>query len=146
MLSFGTIIATLSGGCCLTEWPARPPCSLSHCNSPTRFANVSPWHRIVGRIYVCRVVVAARVGIWIEYIKYAHYSMAPLRLLIATIGFGTLWLLTTSMGFWMAKHRNIAAHRRRMRQSYSVAVVFFEVRFVSQLTWLTKLWDRPFLR
>jgi uncharacterized membrane protein YozB (DUF420 family) len=72
--------------------------------------------------------------------------MAPLRLLIAMIGFGTLWLLTTGMGFWMAKHRNIAAHRRWMRQSYSVVAVFLEVRFVDQLTWLTKLWDRPLLR
>ena len=101
-----------------------------------------PWHRLIGRIYVCGVAVAAPIGIWIEYIKHAH-SIAPLRLLIATIGFGALFALTTGVGFFMARRRNIQAHRRWMTRSYAVAVVFLESRFVEQIPWLAKLWDRP---
>src|SRR5262245_36554211 len=29
-----------------------------------------PWHRVLGRIYVGAVAVAAPLGIWIEYVKY----------------------------------------------------------------------------
>jgi hypothetical protein len=41
---------------------------------PLQFSNklrrrFLPWHRIIGRIYVCGVAVAVPVGIWIEYIK-----------------------------------------------------------------------------
>src|SRR4051794_21842462 len=70
-----------------------------------------PWHRLIGRIYVGGVVVAAPLGTWIEYLKYSR-SVAPLRLLVATSGFGTLFLLTTSVGFVMAKRRNIQAHKK----------------------------------
>jgi uncharacterized membrane protein len=101
-----------------------------------------PWHRVIGRIYVCGVAVAAPVGIWIEYIKFAH-AIAPLRLLIATIGFGTLLVLTTGIGFFMARRRNIRVHRMWMTRSYAVAIVFLESRFVDQIPWLAKLWERP---
>jgi uncharacterized membrane protein len=70
-----------------------------------------PWHRVIGRIYVCGVGVAAPVGVYIEYIKYIH-TIAPLRLFIATTAFGILFVLTTGVGFFMAKHRNIQAHKK----------------------------------
>ena len=86
--------------------------------------------------------MAAPVGIWIEYIKFAH-AIAPLRLLIATIGFGTLLVLTTGIGFFMVRRRNIRVHRMWMTRSYAVAIVFLESRFVDQIPWLAKLWERP---
>jgi uncharacterized membrane protein YozB (DUF420 family) len=88
------------------------------------------------------VGVAAPLGAWIEYIKYAH-SAAPLRLLIASIGFGTLWVLITSTGFLMAKRRNIRQHRKWMTRSYAVALVFLEVRCVDQIPWLATMTTRP---
>jgi uncharacterized membrane protein len=101
-----------------------------------------PWHRVIGRIYVCGVAVSAPVGTYIEYIKYIH-TIAPLRLLIATSGFGTLFLLTTGTGFFMAKHRNIQAHKKWMTRSYAVALVFLEGRCVDQISWLARMLDWP---
>jgi len=101
-----------------------------------------PWHRIIGRIYVCGVAVAVPVGIWIEYIKYVH-GIAPLRLLVANIGFGALFVLTTGLAFFLVRRRNIQAHRRWMTRSYAVAVVFLEGRFVDQIPLLSKLWEGP---
>jgi uncharacterized membrane protein len=100
------------------------------------------WHRSIGRIYVCAVAISAPLGAGIEYIKYIQ-AIAPLRLFIATVGFGTLFVLTTSMGFLMAKRRNIQAHRKWMTRSYAVALVFLEVRCVEQIPWLAKITDWP---
>jgi len=97
-----------------------------------------PWHRVIGRLYVCGVAVAAPVGTYIEYIKYIH-TIAPLRLLIATSGFGTRFMLTTGTGLFMAKHRNIQAHKKWMTRSYAVALVFLEVRCVDQIPWLARM-------
>ncbi len=101
-----------------------------------------PWHRVIGRIYVCGVIVAVPVGIYIEYIKYIH-AIAPLRLLIATSAFGSLFLLTTGTAFYMVKHRNIQAHRNWMTRSYAVALVFLEGRCVDQIPWLARMLDWP---
>jgi uncharacterized membrane protein len=114
---------------------------------PLQFSNklrrrFLPWHRIIGRTYVCGVAVAVPVGIWIEYIKYVH-EIAPLRLLVATIGFGTLFVLTTGVAFFMVRRNNIQAHRRWMTRSYAVAVVFLEGRFVDQIPMLSKSWEGP---
>jgi uncharacterized membrane protein len=114
---------------------------------PLQFSNrlrqrLLPWHRVIGRIYVCGVAVAVPIGIYIEYIKYVH-TIAPLRLLIATSGFGTLFLLTTGMGFFMIKHRNIQEHRKWMTRSYAVALVFLEGRCVDQIPWLARMLDWP---
>jgi len=89
------------------------------------------WHRRLGRIYVGAVAVAAPVGAWIEYIKYGH-SIAPLRLAIGSAGFGAVFAFTTTIGFLMAKRRNIQAHKKWMTRSYAVALVFLEVRCVDQ--------------
>jgi uncharacterized membrane protein len=96
------------------------------------------WHRLIGRIYVCGVAVGVPFGVLIEYIKYRH-GIGPLRLLIGTIGFGSLFLLTTGMAFLMARRRNIQAHRKWMTRSYAIALVFLEVRCVDQFAWLGKL-------
>lgn len=100
------------------------------------------WHRLIGRIYVGGVAVAAPLGAWIEYVKYTH-NIAPLRLVVASSGFGALFVLTTGMGFLMIKRRNIQAHRRWMTRSYAVALVFLIVRCVDQIPWLTKIADYP---
>lgn len=101
-----------------------------------------PRHRIAGRVYVGAVAVAAPLGIWIEYIKYAH-AIAPLRLFVASSGFGALFALTTALGFFAAKRRDIQTHRRWMTRSYAVALVFLETRCIDKIPWLSKLWDWP---
>lgn len=99
------------------------------------------WHRLLGRIYVCGVIVGVPFGVLVEYIKYRH-DIAPLRLLIATISFGSLFILATVMAFMQAKRRNIQAHRRWMTRSYAIALIFLEVRCVEQSVWLTNLTDK----
>jgi uncharacterized membrane protein len=114
---------------------------------PLQFSNrfrkrLLPWHRVIGRIYVCGVAVAAPVGVYIEYIKYIH-TIALLRLLIFTSAFGTLFVFTTGMGFFMAKQRNIQAHKKWMTRSYAVALIFLEARCVDQISWLVRMVDWP---
>jgi uncharacterized membrane protein len=115
--------------------------------APLQFSNrlrqrFLPWHRVIGRIYVCGVAVAAPVGVYIEYIKYIH-AIAFLRLLIFTSAFGTLFMLTTGIGFCMAKQRNIRAHKKWMTRSYAVALIFLEVRCVDQIPSLARMVDWP---
>jgi uncharacterized membrane protein len=100
------------------------------------------WHRNIGRAYVYSVLVAAPLGVYVEYLKWVN-GIGSLRLVIATIGFATLWLVTTGTGFHMARLRNIVAHKRWMTRSYAVALVFLEVRTVDQSAFLTKLTAWP---
>jgi uncharacterized membrane protein len=100
------------------------------------------WHRRIGRTYVYAVAVLAPLGIVIEAIKYTH-GIAPLRLLVASTGFGGILGITTAIGFWRAKHRNIPAHRIWMTRSYAVALVFLEVRCVDRFAWLGRLVEWP---
>src|SRR5262245_58811617 len=67
------------------------------------------WHRISGRLYVAGVTVGVPLGIAIETIKY-RIGMAPLRLLVGTIGFGSIFLGTTALGFALAWRGRIAEH------------------------------------
>jgi uncharacterized membrane protein len=128
----------------IASWNYRRTCPLSRSLqfSDRLRQRLLPWHRVIGRIYVYGVAVAVPIGIYIEYIKYVH-TIAPLRLLIATSGFGTLFLLTTGMGFFMVKHRNIQAHRNWMTRSYAVALIFLQTRCVDQIPWLSRMVDWP---
>jgi uncharacterized membrane protein len=100
------------------------------------------WHRRIGRVYVGAVAVAAPLGAWIEYVKYRN-GIGSLRLAVGSGGLGTLFFLTTGIGFLMVKRRNIQAHRRWMTRSYAVALIFLETRCVDQSPWLAKLLDWP---
>src|SRR4051812_34871375 len=87
------------------------------------------WHRLAGRTYMIGVAVAAPLGIFIEYLKYAN-GVGSLRLVIATLGFGTLFLVTTGIGFLKVKQRQIQQHRRWMTRSFAVALIFLETRCI----------------
>jgi uncharacterized membrane protein len=100
------------------------------------------WHRISGRVYVYGVAVAAPLGVYIEYVKYTH-GIGSLPLVIATVGFATLWLVTTGIGFILARRRIIQDHRKWMTRSYAVALIFLETRCVDQIPLLTAMFERP---
>lgn len=99
-------------------------------------------HRWMGRVYVCGVAVASPIGIVIEAIKYAH-GVAPLRLLIGSIGFGILFAGTTGVGFSLAMRAQVQQHQMWMVRSYAIATVFLQVRCVDQLPWLGKVLQWP---
>ena len=71
------------------------------------------------------------------------HSIAPLRLFVASSGFGVLFAVTTALGLLAAKRRDIQTHREWMTRSYAVGLVFLETRCIDQIPWLSKLWDWP---
>jgi hypothetical protein len=100
------------------------------------------WHRLAGRAYVYGVAVAAPLGVYMEYLKYAH-GIGSLRLVIATVGFATLFLCTTGMGFLRIRQRKIQKHREWMTRSFAVALIFLETRCIDQIPWLGALFEGP---
>jgi uncharacterized membrane protein len=99
-------------------------------------------HRISGRFYVASVAIGVPLGIAIEAIKY-RIGVAPLRLLIGTTGFGSIFLITTGIAFTLAVRGRIADHQRWMTRSFAVAMVFLEVRCADYIPWLGRLVDIP---
>ena len=100
------------------------------------------WHRLSGRLYVAGVAMGVPLGIVIETIKY-RIGMVPLRTLIGAIGFGSIFVVTTGTGFVLARRGRIAEHQRWMTRSFSVAMVFVEVRCADSIQWLGRLMDVP---
>lgn len=100
------------------------------------------WHRRAGRAYVYGVAIAAPLGVYIEYLKYAN-GVGSLRLVIATVGFAALFMFTTGTGFVYIKRGEVQKHRRWMTRSFAVALIFLETRCIDQIPWLAKLFQKP---
>jgi len=100
------------------------------------------WHRLAGRTYVYGVAVAAPLGVYIEYLKYAN-GIGSLRLVIATVGFAALFMSTTGMGFLRIKQGKTQKHREWMTRSFAVALIFLETRCVEEIPWLYALLEKP---
>jgi hypothetical protein len=100
------------------------------------------WHRISGRVYVAGVTVGVPLGIVIEAIKY-RLGVATLRLLVGSIGFGSIFLATTALGFALVRRGRIAEHQRWMTRSFAVAMVFLEVRCADYIPWIGRVIEKP---
>lgn len=101
-----------------------------------RFTKV---HRIVGWTYVAGVLVLAPVGAYIQYLE--ERTGAPRSFTIAAAVDAALLVLTTSIALFFILSRKVQQHRQWMTRSYSVALVFFEVRLVSGLLGLDDAGD-----
>jgi hypothetical protein len=86
-------------------------------------------HRVVGRIYVTAVLIAAPLGAFIQY-RFDERLGFSRSFTIATIVDASLWVLTTSIALGFGLGRKIQQHRQWMTRSYAVAVVFLEVRVI----------------
>jgi len=82
------------------------------------------FHRIAGRIYIAGVAVCAPLGFYIQYIQ----GPMPFTAAAAVQAFN--WILTTAIALYFVKTGNIQAHRQWMTRSFSVALVFLNVRVV----------------
>ena len=92
----------------------------------TRFTKM---HRIVGWFYVSAVFVLAPIG---DYIQYLDEKLGFSRsFTIATSVDAVLLMTTTAIALYFILNRKIQQHRQWMTRSYAVALVFFEVRFIS---------------
>lgn len=84
-------------------------------------------HRIMGRIYVGCVFVAAPLGPVV-----AHFAPIPTGMMISSIH-ATAWLLTTATALYCVRIGNIQQHREWMMRSYPFAMVFIVARVLTAI-------------
>lgn len=81
-------------------------------------------HRILGRLYVAGVVIAAPAAVPIAFILGP-----PLLVMAAMIQSGG-WLLTTAIALYCVRTGNIRQHQEWMTRSYPFAMVFVFARAI----------------
>jgi len=110
----------IAGACALLLGPIQFSDRLRN-----RFRQV---HRVVGRIYVAGVFVAAPLG---SYIQHFEERMGdPRSFSIAAAVDAALWMITTGTAMVFILKGKVQEHRQWMTRSFAVALVFLEVRVV----------------
>lgn len=89
-------------------------------------------HRVMGRIYVGAVFVAAPIGLYIQYLE--ERLGIPRSFTIATAVDGGLWLLSTGVAMAFILKGKVPQHRQWMTRSFACALIFLEVRFIDGIT------------
>lgn len=90
-------------------------------------------HRVVGRIYVGGVLIAAPMGFYVQH--FQERSGAGARSFsIAAAAQAISWMVTTLVALAFILQGKVEPHRRWMTRSFSVALVFLEVRVVLGVT------------
>jgi uncharacterized membrane protein len=84
-----------------------------------------PVHRVMGRVYVGSVAVAAPLGVAVSVLLPAP------TLILASSFHATAWLVTTGTGLYCVRTGRIQQHRQWMIRSYPFAMVFIVVRAVT---------------
>ena len=85
-------------------------------------------HRVVGRIYVAGVFLAAPLGFYIQY--FQERMGVPRSFTIAAAVDAALWTVTTAIAMAFILTGNVREHRQWMTRSFAVAIVFLEVRVI----------------
>lgn len=88
-------------------------------------------HRVVGRIYVAGVFVAAPLGFYIQYFQERMGN--PRSFSIAAATDATLWMTATAIALIFILKGKLQEHRQWMTRSFAVALVFLEVRVIGGL-------------
>ena len=88
-------------------------------------------HRVVGRIYVAGVFVAAPLGFYIQHFEERMGN--PRSFSIAAAADATLWMTTTAIALVFILKGKVQEHRQWMTRSFAVALVFLEVRAIGGL-------------
>lgn len=88
-------------------------------------------HRIVGRIYVASVCLAAPLGVYIQVFEERLGS--PRSFSIAAAVDAALWLVTTGVALLCILRGRVQEHQQWMTRSFAVALVFLEVRVIGGL-------------
>ena len=89
-------------------------------------------HRVVGRIYVVGVFVAAPLGVYIQYFKERMGD--PRSFSIAAAADATLWMVSTGIAMIFILKGKVHQHRQWMTRSFAVALVFLEGRVIGGVT------------
>ena len=85
-------------------------------------------HRVVGRIYVAAVFVAAPLGFYIQF--FQERMGDPRSFTIAGAVEAALWIITTGTAMVFILKGKVHEHRQWMTRSFAVAIVFLEVRVI----------------
>jgi uncharacterized membrane protein len=113
----------MAGGCALLLGPMQFSDRLRQ-----RFRQL---HRVVGRIYVAGVFVAAPLGVYIQY--FEERTGDPRSFSVAAAVDATLWMVTTGIACAFVLKGKVQQHRQWMTRSFAVALVFLEVRVIGGL-------------
>jgi uncharacterized membrane protein len=115
----------LAGACALLLGPLQFSERLRH-----RFINL---HRIVGRVYIACVFIAAPLG---PYIQHANEPLGFSRTFtIETVFQGGMWMLTTGIALAFILKGKVQQHRQWMTRSFGTGpLIFLEVRVIGGLT------------
>ena len=97
-------------------------------------------HRVVGRIYVAGVFVAAPLGFYIEYFQERMGSSRTFTVTAAV--FAMLWMTTTGVALAFILNGRVPEHRQWMTRSFAVALVFLEGRVIGGVTGWENLGSR----
>ena len=89
-------------------------------------------HRLVGRIYVASVFVAAPLGFYIQY--FEERTGDPRSFSIAAAADAALWTITTGIAMVLILKGKVQEHRQWMTRSFAVALVFLEGRVIGGVT------------
>jgi uncharacterized membrane protein len=89
-------------------------------------------HRVVGRIYVAGVFVAAPLGFYIQYFK--ERMGEPRSFSMAAAAEAALWMTTTGIAMVFILKGKVQEHRQWMTRSFAVALVFLEIRVIGGVT------------
>jgi uncharacterized membrane protein len=90
------------------------------------------WQRVMGRIYVARVFLAAPLGV---YIQYFQERMGVSRSFsVAAAVAATLWMTMTGLAMAFIRKGKVHEHRQWMTRSFAVALVFLEGRVIGGVT------------
>jgi uncharacterized membrane protein len=82
-------------------------------------------HRIMGRVYLSSVAVAAIMAL---YVSAIHQKLQD-KLWIFTLA--VAWLITGAMAFAAVRNRNIEAHRQWIARNYALTSIFVTVRVLN---------------
>jgi uncharacterized membrane protein len=89
-------------------------------------------HRVLGRVYIAGVFIAAPLG---AYIQYFEERMGDTRSFsVAAIVDAILLMGTTAVALAFILKGNVQQHRQWMTRSFAVALVFLEGRVVGGVT------------
>jgi len=100
----------------------------------------SQFHRVVGRIYVAGVFLAAPLGFYIEYFQERTGGARSFTMAAAVDA--ELWMVTTAIAMVFIFKGKVQEHQQWMTRSFAVALVFLEGRVIGGVTGWENLGDR----
>jgi uncharacterized membrane protein len=88
-------------------------------------------HRLLGRVYVVSVLIAAVLAIILSYKRDISHT-TPYFFMASSLQ-ASVWIVTTIVAFLLARSRHITEHREWMVRSYAVTFTFIGIRVLVRL-------------